>query len=195
VEDAKENWSKAFLCDEFILVMGASPPGVSYNENGNGIAMYQGNADFEFRFPTARIYTTDPKRIAEKFDTLISVRAPVGEQNMAGDRCCIGRGLAAFRYKKQNSFHSYTFYKIRSLIREIKEFNETGTVFGSISKNDFESIEISLPDFEKIANFQGIVSPFDDKIALNTNQINRLSRIRDTLLPKLMSGEVRVNTN
>jgi type I restriction enzyme S subunit len=81
------------------------------------------------------------------------------------------------------------------LIREIKEFNETGTVFGSISKNDFESIEISLPDFEKIANFQGIVSPFDDKIALNTNQINRLSRIRDTLLPKLMSGEVRVNTN
>jgi type I restriction enzyme S subunit len=70
-------------------------------KKGVGIPMYQGNADFGFRFPTNRVFTTDPKRFAEIFDTLISVRAPVGEQNMANEKCCIGRGVAAFRYKNE----------------------------------------------------------------------------------------------
>lgn len=78
-----------------------------------GIPMYQGNADFGFRFPTNRVFTTDPKRFAEKYDTLISVRAPVGEQNMANEKCCIGRGVASFSYKTNKSYYSYTFYKLR----------------------------------------------------------------------------------
>src|SRR5690554_4479529 len=129
VEEAKEEWGTGKLGDEFDLTMGASPPGESYNEEGFGIPMYQGNADFGFRFPTNRVFTTDPKRFAEKYDTLVSVRAPVGEQNMANERCCIGRGVAAFRFKKDNSFYTYTYYKIKSLMNDIKQFNETGTVF------------------------------------------------------------------
>lgn len=144
VEEAKEEWETGKLADEFDFTMGASPPGESYNEEGIGIPMYQGNADFGFRFPTNRVFTTDPKRLAEKHDTLISVRAPVGEQNMANEKCCIGRGVAAFRYKLDNSFYTYTFFKIKSLMDEIKQFNETGTVFGSISKSDFENIEIVI---------------------------------------------------
>ncbi|MFT3844080.1 MAG: restriction endonuclease subunit S [Lacibacter sp.] len=192
VEEAKEEWEMGKLGDEFDFVMGASPPGESYNEEGNGIPMYQGNADFGFRFPTNRVFTTDPKRFAEKFDTLISVRAPVGEQNMANERCCIGRGVAAFRYKKDNSFYSYTYYKMKSLMDEIKQFNETGTVFGSISKSDFESIDNLIPDLESITRFQCEAKPFDEKIMINQAQIRTLTTLRDTLLPKLMSGEVKI---
>jgi type I restriction enzyme S subunit len=192
VEEAKEEWEMGKLGDEFDFVMGASPPGESYNEEGNGIPMYQGNADFGFRFPTKRVFTTDPKRFAEKFDTLISVRAPVGEQNMANERCCIGRGVAAFRFKAVNSFYTYTFYKIKSLMEDIKQFNETGTVFGSISKSDFESLDVSLPDASTIHKFQVQVKPIDDKVITNTTQIRTLTAMRDNLLPKLMSGEVKV---
>lgn len=192
VEEAKGDWKIGKLRDEFDFIMGASPPGESYNEEGKGIPMYQGNADFGFRFPANRVFTTDPKRFAEKYDTLVSVRAPVGEQNMANERCCIGRGVAAFRFKKDNSFYTYTYYKMKSLMDDIKQFNETGTVFGAISKSDFENIDVTLPDTESIEKFQDAVKPIDDKIITNQIQIRTLTALRDTLLPKLMSGEVRV---
>ncbi len=192
IKEADESWEEGKLPDEFNFIMGASPPGESYNEDGLGIPMYQGNADFEFRFPKRRVFTTEPKRFAEKFDTLISVRAPVGEQNMANERCCIGRGVAAFRYKNDNSFYTYTYFKMKSIMEEIKQFNETGTVFGSISKGDFENLEIIIPEKRLVERFQSKTKPIDDKIILNCFQISTLEKLRDTLLPKLMSGEVRV---
>ncbi|WP_352422897.1 restriction endonuclease subunit S [Proteiniphilum sp.] len=192
VEEVKEEWKMGQLSDEFDFTMGASPPGESYNEDAIGTPMYQGNTDFGFRFPTNRVFTTDPKKFAEKYDTLISVRAPVGEQNMANEKCCIGRGIAAFRYKKDKSFYSYTYYKLMSLMEEIKQFNETGTVFGAISKTDFESIEIMIPDNKSIVEFQNTTRNIDLKIQTNTEQIHTLTSLRDTLLPKLMSNEVKL---
>ena len=192
VEEADEGWEEGKIPDEFAYVMGSSPPGESYNENGDGVPMYQGNADFEFRFPKRRIFTTDPKRFAEQFDTLISVRAPVGAQNMADEKCCIGRGVAAFRYKRNNDYYTYTYFKIKSLMKEIEQFNQTGTVFGSISKADFEALEIVLPPTELVYKFQSEMKPIDDKVMSNCFQIRTIEKLRDTLLPKLMSGEVRV---
>jgi type I restriction enzyme S subunit len=193
IEEADESWEMGQLSEEFEFVMGASPPGNTYNEEGVGIPMYQGNADFNFRFPKRRVFTTDPKRLAEKYDTLISVRAPVGEQNMANERCCIGRGVAAFRYKIDNSFYTYTYFKMKSIMDEIKQFNETGTVFGSISKGDFANLEITIPSKTLVEKFQSEVKPIDDKIITNCFQIRTLEKLRDTLLPKLMSGEKRLN--
>ena len=192
VEEAEEGWEEGCLPDEFDFTMGQSPPGDSYNEEGIGVTLFQGNADFGFRFPTNRVYTTDPKRFAEKYDTLISVRAPVGAQNMAFEKCCIGRGVAAFRYKYNNSFYTYTYFKLKSLMNEIKQYNETGTVFGSISKSDFQNLGMTIPPKEKVIKFQEIAKPIDAKIIKNSIQIRTLSKLRDTLLPKLMSGEVGV---
>ena len=178
------------LPDEFTVTMGQSPPGTSYNEEKEGTPLFQGNADFGFRFPKNRVYTTEPKRFAEKFDTLVSVRAPVGEQNMAQENCCIGRGVASFRYKKNQEFYSYTYYKMKSLMKEIKRFDQEGTVFGSISKDDFEKFEIVLPPHNLIQAFNKNVREIDEKICLNHSQIHKLENLRDTLLPKLMSGSV-----
>lgn len=193
VVEAKEEWEHGFLPDEFEFVMGQSPNGHSFNETGMGIPMFQGNADFGFRFPSARIYTTEPTKFAQKFDTLISVRAPVGAQNMAQDRCCIGRGLAAFRYKNNSSFYSYTYFKLRYLLKEILVYNDEGTVFGSISKNDFNNIEIIIPDYNSVSEFETMILSINNKVISNCQQINTLEKLRDTLLPKLMSGEVRVD--
>ena len=192
IEEAHEEWNIGVIPDEFEYTMGQSPPGGSFNDDGLGIPMYQGNADFGFRFPGVRIFTTDAKRLANKFDTLISVRAPVGAQNMAKDKCCIGRGVAAFRYKINYEYYTYTYYKLRSLMREMEQFNNEGTVFGSISKTNFESFEITLPPTDLIDEFQKEVKPIDNKVIQNCFQIETLESLRDTLLPKLISGEVRV---
>ncbi|MDP7221970.1 MAG: restriction endonuclease subunit S [Alphaproteobacteria bacterium] len=192
IDNVEDDWEDGKLPDEFDFTMGLSPPGSSYNEDGEGIPMYQGNADFEFRFPRRRVYTTEEKRLAEKYDTLISVRAPVGEQNMAFEKCCIGRGVAAFRYKRNANYYSYTYFKLRSLMDQVKQYNDTGTVFGSINKKDFENLDIIIPPNGLIDEYQGQVKPLDDKVITNCIQIKTLENLRDTLLPKLMSGEVRV---
>lgn len=192
IEKADEGWEDGKLPDEFDFLMGVSPKGNTFNEEKIGTPMFQGNADFSFRFPKNRIYTTDPKRFADRYDTLISVRAPVGAQNMAEEKCCIGRGLASFKYRNNKDFYTYTYYKLMSLMEEIKAFNNTGTVFGSISKTDFQNIDVVIPPKDVVENFESLVKPLNDKIIENEEQIRMLEQTRDTLLPKLMSGQVRV---
>jgi len=192
IEEAQEDWEESTLGDEFDFTMGQSPSGSSFNEEGIGVPMFQGNADFGFRFPKERVFTTEPTRFAKQFDTLISVRAPVGAQNMARKECCIGRGVAAFRYKKNSNFYTYTYFKLRSLMEEIKKFNDEGTVFGSISKSDFEVLTITIPPNELIEKYEQEASPVNDKAIMNCEQIQTLEKLRDTLLSKLMSGEARV---
>jgi type I restriction enzyme, S subunit len=192
VEEAQVDWDKGSFTDEFDFTMGQSPVGISFNESGIGVPMFQGNADFGFRFPEERVYTTAPIRLARKYDTLISVRAPVGAQNMANKECCIGRGVAAFRYRKNNNFYTYTYFKLRSLMKEIKKFDDEGTVFGSIGKSDFEALSLDIPPDQLIQRFEKDVKPINDKVIRNCDQIRTLEQLRDTLLPKLMSGEVRV---
>ncbi len=77
-------------------------------------------------------------------------------------------------------------------MKEIKQFNQTGTVFGSISKADFGDLATVIPPAEFVDAFQRDIKPIDDKVIANCMQIRTLEKLRDTLLPKLMSGEVRV---
>ncbi|ODQ07309.1 restriction endonuclease subunit S [Shigella sp. FC1655] len=193
VEEAQDDWVHGTLKDEFAFTMGQSPKGSSFNEEQIGTPMFQGNADFGFRFPKERVYTTEPTRFAQKLDTLISVRAPVGAQNMARSKCCIGRGVAAFRHINNPDWYTYTYFKLRYLMDEIKKFNDEGTVFGSISKSDFEKIDVVIPPASIIYNYEIMVKPLNDRVITNCFQIEKLEKLRDTLLPKLMSGEVRVS--
>ncbi|MFH0991239.1 MAG: restriction endonuclease subunit S [bacterium] len=194
-EEAEEGWDRGTIEDEFGFTMGQSPSGSALNEAKNGMVFFQGRTDFGVRFPEPRVYTTEPTRLAKKFDTLVSVRAPVGDMNIAIEDCCIGRGVAAFRYKTENTFSTYTYYKLRSLMARIKQFEDNGTVFGSIGKEDFNKLENVIAPKELVKKFQQEASPLDKKIYQNTIQIRTLTQLRDTLLPKLMNGEVRVGEN
>lgn len=78
-------------------------------------------------------------------------------------------------------------------MEEIKKFNDEGTVFGSISKSDFDALEVLIPSLELITEFEQVAKPINDKIITNCTRIHTLETLRDTLLPKLMSGEVRVD--
>ena len=179
------------LSDIADITMGQSPNGSSYNEDGNGTVFFQGRAEFGFRFPSVRLYTTEPKRMACANDTLMSVRAPVGDLNVAYTDCCIGRGLAAIHSKSnQQSFILYTMFSLR---KQLEVFNGEGTVFGSINRTSLNELPIFIPSDREIVKFEAIVAPIDAAIRNNYEEICRLEKIRDTLLPKLMSGELDVS--
>jgi len=93
IHNASDQWAEGALSDVADITMGQSPKGDTYNEDGIGTVFFQGRGEFGFRFPTRRLFTTDPKRIAQSNDVLMSVRAPVGDLNVAYEPCCIGRGL------------------------------------------------------------------------------------------------------
>lgn len=185
------DWEKGVLSDIADITMGQSPNGSSYNEEGKGKVFFQGRAEFGNRFPTVRLFTTEPKRMAKKNDTLMSVRAPVGDINVAHQDCCIGRGLAAIHSKtKCQSFVLYTMFSLKD---KMEVFNGEGTVFGSINRDSLNNISILIPSEEKINEFERIVAPIDSLIRNNYDEICFLQNIRDTLLPKLMSGEIDVD--
>ncbi len=188
--DEAQGWDVGKLGDDFNLTMGQSPPGETYNEDGEGMPFFQGRTDFGFRFPTNRVYCTAPTRFAEEGDTLVSVRAPVGDINMAAEKCAIGRGVAAIRHKSGS--RSFTYYTLRFLQADLARFEAEGTVFGSINKDDFQSLEIFIPPTDIVRRFEEVCYPIDQKIESNEKESRTLASLRDALLPKLMRGEVRV---
>ena len=192
IENTCPDWIEGSLRDIADITMGQSPSGSSYNEDGIGTIFFQGRAEFSFRFPTIRLYTTEPKRMAYANDILMSVRAPVGDLNIAHTDCCIGRGLAAIHSKTNHQ--SFVLYTMFSLRKQLDVFNGEGTVFGSINRNSLNDMQILIPSDETIEEFEKIVAPMDAAIRNNYDEICRLQAVRDSLLPRLMSGELDVSS-
>ena len=186
-----EGWEVKALGACFNLTMGQSPPGSTYNEQGEGLPFFQGSTDFRFRYPDNRRFCTAPARIAGPDDTLISVRAPVGDINMAWERCCIGRGLAALRHKRGSS--SFTYYAAGAMRRELQQYEHTGTVFGAINRKQFATLQIIEPEPELVDSFGSLALSIDKRIRSNTAESRTLAAQRDALLPRLVSGQLRVN--
>ena len=185
-----EGWEVGVLSDISTITMGQSPCGTSYNENGEGIIFYQGRTEFGFRFPSIRLYTTAPSRFAEVVSTLMSVRAPVGDINMALLRCCIGRGVASI--KSNCDCNSYIYYLMKSLKKRFDIYNGEGTVFGSVGRDTLRGMLITIPPSSVISDFEMNISKIDSRIKTNELESQRLASLRDTLLPRLMSGELIV---
>ena len=185
-----KGWTAGTVVEGFNLTMGQSPPGDTYNEEENGVPFYQGRTDFGFRFPTRRIYCSAPTRYAKPGDTLVSVRAPVGAINMANEECCIGRGVAAVRH--ESGATSFTYHSMANLYPDFARFEAEGTVFGSINKDSFEKLRFVIPPDEIVAAYERQAGPLDEQIRTLENQSRTLATLRDTLLPKLLSGELSV---
>ena len=188
--EVPERWEVRSLGDCFKLTMGQSPPGSTYNDNGNGTPFYQGSTDFGERYPTNRRYCTEPARLAQAEDTLVSVRAPVGAINRAWERCCIGRGVAALRHKSGSP--AYTYYAIWAAQPAISQYEHTGTVFGAIGGEQFRVLQMLEPPWATIAAFHQIGRDLDSRIRSNVAESRALTTQRDTLLPRLVSGEVNL---
>ncbi len=186
-----EGWRDGELSDIANILMGQSPLGESYNDNGEGIIFYQGCTDFGSRFPTVRKFTTQPTRFAKEGDILLSVRAPVGTMNIAKENCCIGRGLAALNSK--NECVTYLFGVMVNMKQVFDRRNADGTTFGSITKDDLFSLKVAIPSNEVLKSYHKIINPAFEKQNKLELENQKLTELRDWLLPMLMNRQVKVN--
>ena len=183
-----KGWKNGALSDISTITMGQSPSGASFNENGDGLLFYQGRTEFGFRYPTIKLFTTEPTRYAEANSILMSVRAPVGDINIATSKCCIGRGLASI--KSKDKAFSFLLYTLKNKETELDLYNGEGTVFGSINRKELEQLPIIVPPLDVIDSFNRIVYPLDKEIEKNCREVMILQETRDYLLPSLMTGRI-----
>ena len=155
------------------IKMGQSPASDSYNDNGEGVPFFQGNADFGERYPVARKWCSAPMKMAEPEDILISVRAPIGALNYAKEECCIGRGLAALTPNKSKILPEYMFWLLKGKNAELNS-KGTGSTFKAIGRKVLE--EILVPDI-------GMEQQME--YAANLEKINGIIQLRKQELQKL----------
>ncbi len=185
--EVPKGWENSTLSEIANILMGQSPSGDTYNQDEHGEIFYQGRTEFGFRFPTVKTYTTEPKRMAKKGDILMSVRAPVGDVNIAGEDCCIGRGVGSLSSKIDcNSFMYYLMQNIQTMFNTS---NDGGTVFGSITKDELHDIKILKPRDEVIIKFENTIQSIDKQISFKCNEIQLLEVLRKTLLSKMATIE------
>ena len=143
----KKGWEYKTLGEVCEVIAGQSPEGRFYNHDGNGTPFYQGKKEFTDRYigaPTT--WTIVETKIAEENDILMSVRAPVGDINIATQRMCIGRGLAAIRHGK-TILTKFLYHYLQSQKDNIT--GREGAVFPTINRQEIMSIYIPVPPLEE----------------------------------------------
>jgi len=182
-----KGWEVGVLSNIANILMGQSPEGETYNTDNNGMIFYQGRTDFGYRFPSISTYTTKPKRKAKKGEILMSVRAPVGDLNIASEDCALGRGVASISSKiKCNSF---LFYLMQDVREQFDVANDEGTIFGSITKDAFHQIVVLEPQKEIVVDFEARVKLLDGNIKIYSSQLAILENLKSLLLSKLATIE------
>ena len=154
------------------VTMGQSPKSEYYNTEKNGYPFLQGNRTFGFKYPTFDTYTTVMTKSAKAGDVIMSVRAPVGALNITPMDMCLGRGVCSLRMKNGNQ--SFLFYMMKYYISHLLK-KESGTVFGSVNRNDISGLEVDIPeDAEEQNKIARYLEMIDDKIELNNAKNNNL---------------------
>ncbi|HOJ37241.1 MAG TPA: restriction endonuclease subunit S [Ignavibacteriales bacterium] len=177
-EKIQNGWKWVKLGEVAEIKMGQSPESKYYNDKGIGLPFLQGNKTFGYKYPEIDIFCSNPIKIAKKGEVLISVRAPVGDINIANQDICIGRGLASINSLfNQNEFLFYCLkYSKNDLLA-----SETGTVFGSINKDTLNNFSIPLPPLPEQKAIAEVLSSIDDKIDLLHRQNKTLEEMAMTL--------------
>lgn len=190
--DLPKGWIWTTLEEISEIILGQSPPSSTYNTDGEGLPFYQGKLEFGKRYPTPRKWCTAPKKIAEKGDIFISIRAPVGPTNICPETSAVGRGLAAIRgLGGIESF--FIFYLLRTYANEIAS-KGTGTTFDAITGNQLKTFEIPLPPLAEqcriVAKLEVLFTQLDAAVDSVKKAQVQLQRYRRSVLKAAFEGEL-----
>jgi len=192
LNELPRGWVLSKLGEISEVILGQSPPSSTYNEDGKGLPFYQGKLKFGKIYPTPQKWCSSPKKIAEKGDVLISVRAPVGPTNMCQAKSCIGRGLAAIRPMGGiGSF--FVLYLIRAFENNVAG-KGTGTTFNAITGSQLNGFEIPLPPLPEqhciVAKIEELFTKLDAGIEALKKIKAQLKRYRQAVLKYAFEGKL-----
>ncbi|WP_281086449.1 restriction endonuclease subunit S [Eubacterium ruminantium] len=174
------------------ITMGQSPDSSSYNEDGDGMPFFQGNADFGEIYPNERIWCNDPKKTAEPGDILISVRAPIGALNYAKDRCCIGRGLAAITIDDEAE-RNYVFHLLKAKNSDLNN-QGTGSTFKAIGKAVLEDVQVPQISREEQQKCMDMMDLLESIIRERRAQLSSLDELIKARFVEMFENDSDENT-
>jgi type I restriction enzyme S subunit len=187
-----QNWVWTRLGEVAEIIMGSSPPSLTYNKERKGLPFFQGKTDFGPLFPTARIWCSSPHKVAEEGDVLISVRAPVGPTNLSIERACIGRGLGAIRPRAEIPSLFVLFY-LRSIENSVSQMG-TGSTFTAIKRSDLESVPFPLAPLNEqkriVAKIEALFAESKTVREALEKVPLLLQKCRESILVKAVKGEL-----
>lgn len=199
VEEAEDAWEVSSL-ESMLTVKGGTTPSTKIPEFWDGEFHWTtpkdlSNSKHIFLFDTLRKITKEGlEQIGSGLlpigTLLLSSRAPVGYLAFAEVPMAINQGYIAIIDDKGFSKY-FIYFWIKENLGYIKS-HAGGTTFLEISKSSFRNLELNLPPKEIRTKFENLASLYFEKIRANVIQIQTLEKLRETLLPKLMSGKVRV---
>lgn len=192
LSDLPKGWAWTTLEEISQIILGQSPPSTTYNTDREGLPFYQGKLEFGRLYPTPRKWCTAPKKIAEKGDVFISIRAPVGPTNICPEKSAVGRGLAAIRgLSGIESF--FILYLMRAFENEIAS-RGTGTTFDAITGNQLKTFEIPLPPLAEqrriVAKLETLWTQLDAAVDNLKKAQTQLQRYRQSVLKAAFEGEL-----
>lgn len=177
------------------IVAGQSPESKYYNSNGDGLPFFQGKADFGELYPSIRVYCSQPTKIAEKDDILLSVRAPVGPTNLAPCKVCIGRGLTAIR-PSEVLLTRYVLLFFRYFEAQLAS-KGTGTTFKAITQDVVKNLEIPIPPLPEqeriVARIEELFSQLDAGVEALKKTKAQLAVYRQAVLKEAFEGRLTIH--
>ncbi len=200
VEEGKEDWDEISLYD-CIQIVGGGTPRTEMPSYWGGDVKWISGRDItpnhrQFIIETEKSITdtgveNSSAKVIPEFSTVISARGTVGKY------CLLGREMAFSQtnYGILPKFPHCYFFTYLLMAHSVGELQAAayGSVFDTITTNTFKEHKVNVPPESEVMGFEEKVSAYFKKMLSNSQQIRALARMRDTLLPKLMSGEVRVN--
>jgi type I restriction enzyme S subunit len=177
------DWDVVRLGEVVRLTLGQSPPSSTYNTDGIGLPFLQGKAEFGVVFPLPDRWCSDPERTADPGSILISVRAPVGDVNIAKERYCIGRGLAAIN--GEDLVENWFLFYLLIFAKTHLEDKATGSTFKSINKSILQSFPIPLPSLGEQRRIAGALRVIQDAIAAQEDVIAAVQETKRSLMERL----------
>jgi len=189
-EGKPDGWQIGCLADVADVIMGISPDGGTYNDRGEGMPLVNGPAEYGDFFLKRIKWTTAPNKVSRRGDLIICVRgSTTGRHSFADGEYCLGRGVAAVRSQKgqQEFVDASVLVHVDRLLQRT-----TGSVFPSLSSGDFRTFEILVPGDAVCRSYCEAVRTMREQVWANVEQSSTLCKLRESLLPKLISGEIRI---
>ena len=182
--EVPDGWSRRRLSEVAQAILGQSPPSSSVSDLPRGLPFIQGNAEFGVRHPTPKFYASDPPKVANAGVVLLSVRAPVGEVNIAEGPLCIGRGVAALRASACDP--DYLFYAVGGLAPAFERLSQ-GSTFDAINGNELRQIELAIPPLAEQRRIAEVLRSSDAHIAAISDALSSARATKNAALIDALS--------
>jgi len=184
-------WPRGTLGSVATMIMGQSPPSEFYNTSGEGLPFLQGKAEFSERHPIPTKYCTQKLKLAPEGSVLMSVRAPVGDTNLADREYVIGRGVAALQLN--GGSNEFLFYLLTYMKPQVEALG-SGTTFDSVNKGSLAQLEVPVPPVEEQLRISTMLSTVDKKVTAEELRLAELTDLYQSLSSALLTGRIRIPT-